>query len=220
MRETMGRPPGRPFACGEVAGVAVQVNIKFDSAAFRRELRRNAEMWPKAVDLTIKTMARRAPVIVARTAAQTYNIAQAKLNPRNKNSKGSVSLSGGLTDLTLTYKGEKLPIKDFKGLKPTGPRKRPYTITVQVLMGSSAKVGHWSMPGSEGGRYSGNSPWMLVPGVPGPVMRLGGTLGNTMRALSVPQMVGSVRHEAPMMEQLQQTMFTELERLLALFGIS
>lgn len=200
--------------------MAVQVNIKFDSAAFRRELRRNAEMWPKAVDLTIKTMARRAPVIVARTAAQTYNIAQAKLNPRNKRSKGSVSLSGGLTDLTLTYRGEKLPIKDFKGLKPTGPRKRPYRITGQVVRGQTSEVGHWNRPRSEGGRYSGNSPWMNVPGVPGPVMRIGSTLGGTMRALSVPQMVGSVRHEDAMMEQLQQTMVTELERQLARFGIS
>lgn len=200
--------------------MAVQVNIKFDSAAFRRELRRNAEMWPKAVDLTIKTMARRAPVIVARTAAQTYNIAQARLNPRNKRSKGSVSLSGGLTDLALTYRGEKLPIKDFKGLKPTGPRKRPYRITGQVVRGQTSEVGHWNRPRSEGGRYSGNSPWMNVPGVPGPVMRIGSTLGGTMRALSVPQMVGSVRHEDAMMEQLQQTMVTELERQLARFGIS
>ena len=200
--------------------MAVQIKIDFDSAKFHRELYRNAEQWPKAVDLTIKTMARRAPVIVARTAAQSYNIAQSRLNPRNKRAKGSVSLSGGLTDLTLTYRGEKLPIKDFKGLKPTGPRKKPYVITGQVVRGQTSQVGHWNRPHSESGRYSANSPWMNVPGVPGPVMRIGSTLGGTMRALSVPQMVGSVRHEAPMMEQLQQTMVTELERQLARFGIS
>ena len=199
--------------------MAVSITAKLDSAAFRRELYKNAEGWPKAVDLTIKTMARRAPVIVARTAAQSYNIAQSRLNPRNKRARGSVSLSGGLTDLTLTYTGPKLPITDFKGLKPRAPRKRPYSITGQVVRGQTSKVGHWSTPGSEGGRYSANSPWMNVPGVPGPVMRLGSTLGNTMRALSVPQMVGSVRHEAAMMEELQQTMASELERQLARFGI-
>lgn len=198
----------------------VEIKVDFDSAKFRRELYSNAEQWPKAVDLTIKTMGRRAPVIVARTAAQTYNIAQARLNPRNKRSKGSVSLSGGLTDLTLTYKGTKLPIKDFKGLKPTGPRKRPYRITGQVVRGQTSEVGHWSKPHSEGGRYSGNSPWMNVPGVPGPVMRLGRTLGGTMRALSVPQMVGSVRHESAMMQELQQVMVDELARQLARFGIT
>ena len=134
--------------------MAVQIKIDFDSAKFHRELYRNAEQWPKAVDLTIKTMARRAPVIVARTAAQSYNIAQSRLNPRNKRAKGSVSLSGGLTDLTLTYRGERLPIKDFKGLKPTGPRKKPYVITGQVVRGQTSQVGHWNRPHSESGRYS------------------------------------------------------------------
>ena len=198
----------------------VEIKVDFDSAKFHRELYRNAEQWPKAVDLTIKTMARRAPVIVARTAAQSYNIVQARLNPRNKRSKGSVSLSGGITDLTLTYRGAKLGIQEFKGLKPRGPRKRPYTITGQVVRGQTSKVGHWYTPGSEGGRYSGNSPWMNVPGVPAPVMRLGNKLGGTMKALSVPQMVGSVRHEAAMMEELQQVMVDERTRQRARFGIT
>lgn len=199
--------------------MVVQITAKLDSARFHRELYKNAEGWPKAVDMTIKTMARRAPVIVARTAAQTYNIAQARLNPRNKRSKGSVSLSGGITDLTLTYRGPKLGIQEFKGLKPRTARKRPYTITGQVVRGQTSKVGHWNTPGSEGGRYSGNSPWMNVPGVPGPVMRLGNRLGGTMKALSVPQMVGSVRHEEAMISELQDTMAKELERQLARYGV-
>lgn len=198
----------------------VQIQVKFQDARFRSELYRNAESWPKAVDLTIKTMYRRAPVIIARTAAQSYNIAQSRLNPRNKKGKGRVSLSGGIADLTLTYTGPRLGIQEFKGLKPRGPRKRPYTITGQVVRGQTSNVGHWYTPRSEGGRYSKNSPWMNVPGVPGPVMRLGNKLGGTMKALSVPQMVGSTRHEGPMIEELQETMFNELERQLARFGVS
>lgn len=199
--------------------VAVQIQVKFDADAFCKTLRRNAEQWPKAADYTMRTMRRRAPVIVARNTAQIYNIIQSKLNPNNKKGHGSLSLSGGITTFTMTYRGVRIPINEFKGMKPRSPRKRPYTITGQVLKGSNAKVGHWSMPGSEGGRYSSNSPWMLVPGVPGPVMRMGSKLGGTMRALSVPQMVVSMRHDEQTIQELQDTMFSELQRQLARFGV-
>lgn len=200
--------------------MAVQIQVKFDADAFRRMLRQNAEQWPRAADYTMRTMRRRAPVIVARNTAQVYNIAQSRLNPNNKRGHGSLSLSGGITTFTMTYRGMRIPITEFKGMKPRTPRKRPYTITGQVLRGSSSKVGHWSMPGSEGGRYSDNSPWMLVPGVPGPVMRMGSRLGGTMRALAVPQMVVSMRHDEQTIDELQRTMFAELQRQLGRFGVS
>lgn len=200
--------------------MAVQIQASIDAEAFRKTLLRNAEQWPKAADYTMRTMRRRAPVIVARNTAQVYNIAQFRLNPNNKRGHGSLSLSGGITTFTMTYRGARIPITEFKGMKPRTPRKRPYTITGQVLRGSSAKVGHWSMPGSEGGRYSDNSPWMLVPGVPGPVMRMGSRLGGTMRALAVPQMVVSMRHDEQTIQELQDKMMEELQRQLARFGIS
>lgn len=200
--------------------MVVQVTAKLDSARFHRELYKNAEGWPKAVDMTMKTMVRRAPVIVARKGAETYNIAAARLNPRNKKSKGSVSLSGGITDMTLTYTGQKLPVTDFKGIKPRGARKRPYTITGEIVHGQVAKLGHWNRPGSEGGAYGAQSPWMYLPGITAPVQRTGAKFGGMMRALSVPQMVVSVRTDKTLLRELQDTMADELERQLEHYGLS
>lgn len=203
--------------------MAVEIKVKFDADAFRKTLRKNAEQWPEAADYTMRTMRRRAPVIVARNTAQVYNVPQYRLNPNNKNGRGSLSLSGGIATFTMTYRGMRLPITDFKGLKPKSiskARKRPYTVTGQIVKGQTSQVGHWNLPGSEGGRYSANSPWMVVPGVPGPVMRIGGTLGGTMRALSVPQMVVSMRHDEQTIDELQTKMFEELQRQLARFGVS
>lgn len=202
--------------------MADTIRVEFDSAAFMAKLYRNAEGWPKAADYTMRTMRRRAPVIVARNTAEVYNVPQYRLNPNNKNGRGSLSLSGGLTTFTMTYRGTRLPITDFKGLKPRSigrPRKRGYTITGQVVKGATSKVGHWNPPGSEGGKYSARSPWMLVPGVPGPVMREGARLGGVMRSLSVPQMVVSMRHDERTISELQDKMMEELRRQLARFGV-
>ena len=200
--------------------MAVSFYVKVDEARFKSLIEQRGNQWAKSLDYTMRTMKRKAPTIVARNSAQVYNIAASRLNPNNKTASGSVSLSGGLTTLTLTYRGSKLPIHQFKGMKPrsiSAPRKRPYVITGQVLKGSSARVGHWSPPHSEGGRYGAKSPWMMVPGVPGPVMRLGSTLGGTMRALSTPQMVVSDRTEAANVRQLNDAMATELVRQLNRF---
>ena len=197
--------------------MAVSVSVKVDEARFKSLIEQRGNQWAKCLKHTMGTMKRKAPTIVAKNSAQVYNIAQAKLNPRNKTASGSVSLSGGLTTLTLTYRGSKLPVHQFKGMKPNGikgPRKRGYVITVQVLKGSSARAGHWNRPHSEGGRYGAQSPWMFVPGVPGPVMRMGGNLGGIMRALSTPQMVVSDRTEAKNVKELNDAMANELTRLL------
>lgn len=201
--------------------MAIEIKASVDVEAFRKTLKSNAEQWPKAADYTMRTMRRRAPVIVARNTAKVYNIVQSRLNPNNKRGHGKVSMSGGITTFTMTYTSARIPIHEFKGMKPRSPRKRPYIMTGQVLAGRNAKIGHWSMPGSEGGKYSKNSPWMMVPGVPGPVMRQeNGKLGGTMRALSVPQMVVSFRHDYQTISELQTTMFNELQRQLERFGVS
>ena len=200
--------------------MAVQIQVKFDAEEFKRTLRRNAEQWPKAADYTMRTMRRRAPVIVARNTAQVYNIIQSKLNPNNKKGHGKLSLSGGITQFTMTYRGVRIPITEFKGVKPKGPRKRPYVITGQVVNGQTARVGHWSMPGTEGGAYGSKSPWMYIPGVPGPVMREGQAFGGVQRSLSVPQMVVSMRHDEQTVQELRDTMMAELQRQLARFGVS
>lgn len=199
--------------------MAVSIVVKLDEADFRKRLEESGNNWAKAMDYTVRTMRKDGPTIIAKNAAEIYNIGQAKLNPRNKTSRGSVSLHGGMKTLTYLYRGSRFPIKEFKGLKPTGPRKKPYTVTAEVLQGQTSKVGHWNKPHSEGGRYSGNSPWMIVPGVPGPVMRMGNKLGGTMRALSVPQMVVNNHNSDETIQELNEKMFDELQRNLARYGL-
>lgn len=203
--------------------MAVTIKASIDDKKLARDLKKIGGDAAKAVDYTMRTMRRRAPVIVARNTAEVYNVAQYRLNPNNKRASGSVSMYGGMSSFTMVYRGVRLLATDFKGVKPKSigrPRKRPYIIQGQIVQGQTAKLGHWAPPGSEGGRYSANSPWMLVPGVPGPVMRIGDRLGGVMRALSVPQMVVSVRHDEKTIGEIRDKMSEELSRQLARFGIS
>lgn len=190
----------------------ISLDVDVEERGLAQQLDRMGENAAKAVNRTMSTMGRRAPVMVARIGAEKYNIAAARLNPRNKRSRGKVSLAGGLAELELRYVGEKLPITDFKDMKPKGYRRTPYDISVQVVRGQVGRAGHWYRPWSEGGAYSAKSPWMFVPGVPGPVMRQGRKLGGTMRALSIPQMVVSKRTEPELQPKLRELMMDELWR--------
>lgn len=193
----------------------ITLHMMLDKAAFDYAAKQRGNEWAKGLSRTMSDMARRAPAKVSKIGAETYNIAATRLNPRNKKAKGSVSVAGGLKTFTLVYSGPKLPVTDFKGVRPRGPRKRPYTITGEIVKGQGSQLGHWNLPRSEGGRYAANSPWMNVPGVPGPVMRIGSKLGNTMRALAVPQMVVSDRSEDRVVKTLNDLMAERLYHNLA-----
>ena len=146
--------------------MAVNVRFDFDSASLNRMIRRNAEGWAKSVDYTIRDMATRGPTIIARNAADDYNIAKTRLNPRNKKAHGKVSVSGGMKDLTFTYVGPPTPVRDFKSaLSPTRyPGQRPYIVAAQYLRDRPTVLGHWNPPGTEGGKYSAKSPRMYLGG--------------------------------------------------------
>ena len=204
-----------------MSDASVIIRAKLDEADFKARIEERGNDWAKAMKYTVLDMRRRAPVIVARNTAEVYNIAQYKLNPNNKRGHGEVSLSGGIKTFTMVYRGMKIPISEFKGTKPKTikvARKRPYRIYSQVVKGQQSETGHWNKPHTEGGRYSANSPWMVVPGVPGPVMRLGSTLGGTMKALAVPQMVVSMRHDEKTIGELNDKMGELLEQKLRSFG--
>ena len=226
VRETMRavREGGPSHVRGRWRVVAVQLSVKLNSKEFQRALRKNAEQWPKAVNSTLSDMRRRAPTIIGRTAAETYNIAATRLNPNNKTSRGSVSLSGGLQDLSLIYRGPGMPIKSFKkALDPTSMRrnKAPYKVTAEYVRGKRTIIGHWSPPGTEGGRYSGKSPRMYIPGVHayGPVQREGRGWGGGNFGPSVPQMVINRGNGEREIEQLSKLMGDRLEHHLRRFGL-
>ena len=204
-----------------MSDASVIIRAKLDEADFKARIEERGNDWAKAMKYTVLDMRRRAPVIVARNTAEVYNIAQYKLNPNNKRGHGEVSLSGGIKTFTMVYRGMKIPISEFKGTKPKTikvARKRPYRIYSQVVKGKQSETGHWNKPYTEGGKYSANSPWMVVPGVPGPVMRLGSTLGGTMKALAVPQMVVSMRHDEKTIGELNDKMGELLEQKMRSFG--
>ena len=56
---------------------AISMKIVFDEKAIAKKLNDLGENGAKALNRTRTFMARRAPVQIARTAAATYNIAQA-----------------------------------------------------------------------------------------------------------------------------------------------
>lgn len=174
--------------------MAFKLEARLDDAKFRRQLRKNGDLWAKAVESTIKDMRRRAPVVIARTASGVYNIPKSRINPNNKRINGSVSISGGLTDLTLTYVGTPLSSKRFaKGaVDPSSAgNDAPYKITAEYVRGRRTVIGHWAPPGTEGGRYGMKSPRMYIPGIGrfGPVQREGKSWKGGTYGPSVPQMV-------------------------------
>lgn len=204
--------------------MAVQLSVRLNSKEFQRALRKNAEQWPKAISSTLSDMRRRAPTIIGKTASQIYNIKSAALNPNNKSSRGSVSLSGGLEDLSLVYRGPGMPVKSFtKALDPTSKRKNktPYTVTAEYVSGKRTIIGHWAPPHSEGGRYSGVSPRMYIPGVHayGPVKREGSGWAGGNFGPSVPQMVINRGNGEREIEELSKLMESRLEHHLRRFGL-
>lgn len=206
--------------------MAVQVQFRFDDRDLNRAIRRNAEGWAKAVDYTIRDMVRRGPTIIARNSAEDYNIVRSRLNPRNKRAHGSVSVSGGIKDLTFTYVGPPTPVKDFKGrgnLNPAKyPGRRPYKVSAQYLADRPTVLGHWNPPGSEGGRYSAKSPRMYIPGVGrfGPVQRVGKGWAGGNYGPSVPQMVMNRGNDEQSITELAELMEKRLANHLRRFGVS
>lgn len=201
-----------------------RIEAKVDDGRFRMELWRNAEKWPKAVESTIKAMKTRAPRIVAETASKVYNIPKARINPNNKRVNGTVSISGGLTDLTLTYTGTPMPSNRFAGgaIKPKrASNTRPYKVTAEYMRGKRTVIGHWQKPFSEGGRYGMKSPRMFIPGVGayGPVQRVGrGWSGGTFGP-SVPQMVMNRGNGEEEIERISEVLDERLAYFLGRAGL-
>ena len=87
-------------------------------------------------------------------------------------------------------------------------------------------AGHWSTPGSEGGRYGKKSPYMFLNGKVPPFQRIGGGWQHkgaehkVFKVISIPQMVESKRHIDYTMIELQVAQEEILEKRLAKFGIS
>lgn len=202
--------------------MAVQLSVKLNSKEFQRALRKNAEQWPKAMDYTFKDMYRRGPAMVARQVSKVYNRTQAQANPQKKGSHGRVSIGGGVLEFTMTYTGSPIPVREFKGLNPTGyPGPGRKVIKAKFLKSKKTIIGHNAPPGSEGGRYGRVSPWMYLPkgNAYGPVKRVGrGWKGSTFGP-SIPQMVQNRGNDEENVRQLSEYAETRLEHHLRRFGL-
>ena len=201
----------------------INLKMKVDTKPLKKALYYNGNNWAKAVQYTVADMATRGPRIVAQHVSKVYNMPAARANPRNKKSSGRVALTGGAADMTFVYTGTPTPIKKF-GMKPRGiskPRKRSYTITAKILReGEPTKLGHWSPPGTEGGRYGHESPRMLIPGVSayGPVKRVGKGWKGGQFGPSVPQMVMNRGNDERERDELSKLLDKRLQHHLKRFG--
>lgn len=195
-----------------------------DSKEFSRRLWGRGDDWARCVQRTISDMRTRAPGPIGLEAMKVYNAKKASLNPNNKSSRGGVSVRGGLVTLELVYRGGPQPVKSFaRALSPASKRRNsaPYKITAEYVKGSPTTIGHWSPPGTEGGRYSVESPRMYIPGVSkyGPVRRVGsGWAGGTFGP-SVPQMVMNRGNDERSRERLSEIMATRLEHHMRQCGL-
>ena len=221
--------------------MAVQLSVKLDDRALTRELRRNGDKWAKQMEYATKDMRRSAKTIVKRATTSVYNIKAAEVTPGSEKAVGSCSLSGGITDLQMEYKGRMLTPTHF-GMTPkaspfnssttgiirkkttythkrtkTG-RQKSYTIHATILKGKKVQIGHWRPPGSEGGKHSVKSPAMFLPGKVPPIMRDGSTY-KALKVISMPQMATSDRHIDKTIEELQRKQMEILERRLSGLGI-
>ena len=221
--------------------MAVQLSVKLDDRALTRELRRNGDKWAKQMEYATKDMRRSAKTIVKRATTSVYNIKAAEVTPGSEKAVGSCSLSGGITDLQMEYKGRMLTPTHF-GMTPkaspfnsstagiirkkttythkrtkTG-RQKSYTIHATILKGKKVQIGHWRPPGSEGGKHSVKSPAMFLPGKVPPIMRDGSTY-KALKVISMPQMATSDRHIDKTIEELQRKQMEILERRLNGLGI-
>ena len=203
--------------------MAVRLSFSLDSRDLEKQLLRMGEGAAKAVDYTIRDMAKRGPTIIARNAAEDYNIVKSRLNPRNKKAHGSLSVSGGLKDLTFTYEGPATPVKDFKSaLTPSRwPGNRPYVVTAQYLRDRPTILGHWRPPGTEGGKYGAKSPRMYIRGKGkfGPVQRVGKGWAGGNFGPSVPQMVMNRGNDEQSISELSELMERRLMHHLRRFGV-
>lgn len=167
----------------------------------------------KALQQTVNYMKGHGPQWIARVAKGYYALPGTKLNPNTKAGKGSVSASGStIASVAWHYTGERLHIGGPSGFKvnPTAHKDKAYQVSTQIIRGQKAVFGHWAKPWSEDGAYGKKSPWMMIPGLPFPVQRMGSGLGEGARGLSVPQMVLS-KHTK---DQLEETISNEaLKRL-------
>ena len=226
---------------GRCRVVAVQIDVKLDDRALMRELRSNGDKWAKQMEYATKDMKRSAKTIVKRATTSVYNIKAAEVTPGSEKAVGSCSLSGGITDLKMEYRGRMLTPTHF-GMTPkaspfnasttgvirkrttytrkrtkTG-RQRSYTIHATILKGRKVQIGHWRPPGSEGGKHSAESPAMLLPGKVPPIMRKGSSY-EALKVISMPQMASSERHIDKTLEELQRKQMEILERRLRGLGI-
>lgn len=204
----------------------VDVTIELlNSRELRSQLRSRGDDWARCVQRTVSDMRKRAPGPIGAEAMRVYNAKRASLNPNNKSSRGSVSARGGLTTLELVYRGGPQPVKSFsRPLRPAskGRNSRPYKITAEYVKGSPTVIGHWSPPGTEGGRYSHESPRMYIPGVSryGPVKRVGSGWAGGNFGPSVPQMVMNRGNDERSREKLSEIMATRLEHHLRQCGLA
>lgn len=155
----------------------------------------------KAMKTTMNELKRRAPVKVAQSVTDVYNIAQAYVKPGGKKrmaGRGAVSVQGEtIADLTLVYTGSPLTPSRFN----MSPKEAPgggkkYTVKAAIKKGNRTVIGHWSKPYSEGGAYSrpAKSPYFLAYGNGGSsllLQRQGNGKTKAFKTVSIPQMVGN-----------------------------
>lgn len=226
VRETMRavRQGGPSHVRWRCRVVAVQLSVKVDERSFKAAAYANAKEWAKAMEYATKDMRRAAPPIVKRYVTEAYNIKAGEVTVGSKKAVGSCSMSGGITDMTLEYKGRMLTPTHF-GMRPgawPGPGET-YTITAKILRNrGKVQIGHWRRPWSEGGKHGKSSPAMLLNGKVPPIMREGNRY-KALKVVSMPQMVDMVvnrdEHVAGAYEELQDKQMEILRKRLSALGI-
>lgn len=199
--------------------MAVTVFANVNDAQLRKVLRKNGNEWAKQMQHATQDMKRAAPGIVAKRTASVYTVKQGEVNPSSYKFAGVCSMSGGVADLSMTYRGRQLTLAHF-GLRHSGVNPDyPYTVSAAVLKGQRKTLGKVKRPWSQGGAYGAKSPGMMLPGIIPPVRRFGMKV-EAASGLSVPQMVGSRRHINATMKELQNRQIRILQQRLAKFGLA
>lgn len=200
--------------------MAVSIDVKVDSKELKASLKRDGEKWAKQMERATQDMKRVAPSIIAKQTTNVYAIKQGEVHANSEKFAGSCSLSGGIADLKLEYKGRMLTPTHFKMSPAASPGfSRKYTVKATILKGSRVKIGHWQRPWSEGGKHGAESPAMLLPGKVPPIIRKGNTY-KALKVISVPQMVKSERHIDDTMDKLQERQAKILDQRLASLGLT